>query len=84
MLPVHWGELQLAYHGWTEPLERVLAFAERAHVRVIAPMPGQSVEPELPPAFVHWWPKLPFQSAKDAPIISSRIPAGWIAPGTLR
>jgi L-ascorbate metabolism protein UlaG (beta-lactamase superfamily) len=84
MLPVHWGKLQLAYHGWTEPLERVLAFAERAHVQVIAPMPGQSVEPELPPPFVHWWPKLPFQSAKDAPIISSRIPAGWIAPGTLQ
>jgi hypothetical protein len=84
MLPVHWGKLQLAYHGWTEPLERVLAAAQRAHVQVIAPMPGESVEPEAPPAFVRWWPKLPFQSAKDAPIVSSRIPAGWIAPGSLR
>jgi len=81
---VHWGKLQLAYHGWTEPLERVLAAAQRAQVPVIAPMPGQSVEPEAPPPSVRWWPKLPFQSAKDAPIVSSRIPAGWIAPGSLQ
>jgi L-ascorbate metabolism protein UlaG (beta-lactamase superfamily) len=84
MLPVHWGKLQLAYHGWTEPLERVLSAAARAHVQVIAPMPGQSVEPGLPPPFVHWWPTLPFQSAKDAPIVSSRIPAGWVTPGSLQ
>jgi L-ascorbate metabolism protein UlaG (beta-lactamase superfamily) len=84
LLPVHWGKFQLAYHGWTEPLERVLAAAERAHVQVIAPMPGQSVEPELPGPFMRWWPELPFDSAADAPIVSSRIPAGWIAPGTLQ
>jgi L-ascorbate metabolism protein UlaG (beta-lactamase superfamily) len=84
MLPVHWGKFQLAYHSWTEPLERVLAAAERAHVQVIAPRPGQSIEPELAPPFVHWWPELPFQSAREAPIVSSRIPAGWIAPGSLQ
>lgn len=78
LLPVHWGKLQLAYHGWTEPLERVLAAADRAHVQVIAPRPGQSVEPELPPPFVRWWPALPYQKGEDAPIISTRIPRSWV------
>ena len=29
MLPVHWGLFDLALHGWTEPVERVLAAAQR-------------------------------------------------------
>jgi L-ascorbate metabolism protein UlaG (beta-lactamase superfamily) len=75
MLPVHWGLVQLAFHGWTEPIERVLVAAERAQVKVVAPRPGQSVEPERPPPFERWWPKLPWQTARQAPVVSSLVPA---------
>jgi L-ascorbate metabolism protein UlaG (beta-lactamase superfamily) len=34
MLPVHWGLFDLALHGWTEPMERVLVAARAAGVRV--------------------------------------------------
>jgi L-ascorbate metabolism protein UlaG (beta-lactamase superfamily) len=82
MLPVHWGKLQLAYHGWTEPIERVLAAAARANVTVLAPMPGQSVEPEAPPHLTRWWPRLPWQTAAQAPIVSTQIPAPLLGLGT--
>ena len=46
MLPVHWGLFDLALHGWTEPIERVLvAAADSQSVRVAAPRPGDMVEP---------------------------------------
>jgi L-ascorbate metabolism protein UlaG (beta-lactamase superfamily) len=74
LLPIHWGKLQLAYHGWTEPIERVLAAAAQSRVPVLAPMPGQSVEPELvAQPLKAWWPSLPWQRADEAPIVSSRV-----------
>lgn len=32
MLPVHWGKLVLAYHAWTEPVERALAEGQKRDV----------------------------------------------------
>jgi L-ascorbate metabolism protein UlaG (beta-lactamase superfamily) len=72
MLPVHWGGLQLAYHGWTEPVERVLAAAESAHARVVVPRPGEPLEPATA-SLTRWWPKLPFQTGAEAPIVSSGL-----------
>jgi hypothetical protein len=40
MLPVHWGLFALASHGWTEPIERVLAAARDAGAVVISPSAG--------------------------------------------
>jgi L-ascorbate metabolism protein UlaG (beta-lactamase superfamily) len=71
MLPVHWGLFNLAYHGWTEPIERVLVAAEAAGVRVLAPRPGQSVEPEAPPKLERWWPEVPWESAKKHPVVAT-------------
>jgi L-ascorbate metabolism protein UlaG (beta-lactamase superfamily) len=73
LLPVHWGKLQLAYHGWTEPVERVLAASASAHVSVVVPRPGQSVEPTLAPALERWWPTLPWQTEQQTPIVSSKL-----------
>jgi L-ascorbate metabolism protein UlaG (beta-lactamase superfamily) len=70
MLPVHWGLFRLAYHGWTEPIERALAAAAKDGVTLIAPRPGQSVEPSSPPPFDHWWPSLPFS---NTPIVSTQM-----------
>jgi len=72
MLPVHWGKLVLAYHGWTEPIERVLAAAAVSGVSVLAPRPGQSVEPEAPPARERWWPHVPWKTAAEEPIASTQ------------
>lgn len=45
LFPIHWGLFSLAYHGWTEPAERVLSAANAHHVKVLMPKPGESVEP---------------------------------------
>jgi L-ascorbate metabolism protein UlaG (beta-lactamase superfamily) len=72
MLPVHWGKFVLAYHGWTEPIERVLVAAAQARATVLAPRPGQSVEPEAPPPRERWWPDLPWKTAAEGPIVSTQ------------
>jgi L-ascorbate metabolism protein UlaG (beta-lactamase superfamily) len=73
LLPVHWGLFGLAYHGWTEPVERVLAAAGRMGETVIMPKPGQGIEPGAPPAFERWWPDVPWKTAEQAPIVSSQV-----------
>lgn len=74
-LPLHWGTFNLALHGWTEPVERVLAAAERDGVRVITPRPGQMVEPERVGSPERWWPRVPWRSAVEAPITSTGLDA---------
>jgi L-ascorbate metabolism protein UlaG (beta-lactamase superfamily) len=73
MLPIHWGLFTLAYHGWTEPIERVLVAAGRAGVTVIAPRPGQSVEPTTAPPLERWWPDVPWRTAAETPIVSGQM-----------
>jgi L-ascorbate metabolism protein UlaG (beta-lactamase superfamily) len=73
LLPVHWGTFQLAYHSWTEPIERALAAGAAAKATVLAPRPGQSVEPEAPPAFERWWPAVPGKTFADDPIVATQM-----------
>lgn len=73
LLPVHWGLFSLAPHGWTEPMERVLAAAGKSGQRVLVPKPGESVEPEAPPALSPWWPRLPWNTAEQDPIVSTKL-----------
>jgi L-ascorbate metabolism protein UlaG (beta-lactamase superfamily) len=73
MIPVHWGLFNLAYHGWTEPVERVLAAAELADATIVIPKPGESVEPTRSPPVVRWWPTLPWQTAAEAPIVATMM-----------
>ncbi len=75
MLPVHWALLTLAYHGWTEPVERVLAEAKKADVKVMTPKPGQSIEPDGEGAALeHWWPTVPWKTAEQSPLVSTGVP----------
>jgi L-ascorbate metabolism protein UlaG (beta-lactamase superfamily) len=74
MLPVHWGLFDLAMHGWTEPVERVLAAAQTLNVRVATPRLGQMFEPGVIHPNERWWPELPWQSADEAPVVSSQGP----------
>jgi L-ascorbate metabolism protein UlaG (beta-lactamase superfamily) len=73
LLPVHWGLLNLAYHGWTEPAERVLAAARGSDLRVTFPRPGQSIEPDALPAFAPWWPDVPWKTAAEDPIVPTGL-----------
>lgn len=75
MLPIHWGTFNLAFHGWTEPVERVLTAAEHAGVTVALPRPGESIAPDAPRPDQRWWPAVPWQTAEEAPIVSSGLPA---------
>ena len=73
MLPMHWGLFKLAPHGWTEPIERAVAAGAAAGATIVTPMPGESIEPELPPAVTHWWPQLPWSTAAETPIKSTQV-----------
>lgn len=73
MIPVHWGTFALAFHGWTEPVERVLAAAENAGVAISTPRPGESVSVSSHPGINRWWPSLPWQTAEEAPIVSTGL-----------
>ncbi|MBI1751756.1 MAG: MBL fold metallo-hydrolase [Acidobacteria bacterium] len=66
LLPVHWGLFDLSTHGWTEPMERILA-ARTADQVVALPRPGEGFEPAAPPS-QRWWPDLPWNDAAKAPI----------------
>ena len=73
MLPMHWGLFTLASHGWTEPIERALAAGGGAGAKLVTPRPGQSIEPEAPPALARWWPALPWQTAAEASVVSTKV-----------
>lgn len=73
LLPVHWGLFNLAMHGWTEPAERIVAAAAKAGATVVVPRPGQSFEPAAPPPVERWWPDLPWETAEESPIVSTKV-----------
>jgi L-ascorbate metabolism protein UlaG (beta-lactamase superfamily) len=72
MVPVHWGLFDLALHGWTEPIERVLVAAEAKGVTVVSPQPGQSIVIGET-ATERWWPEVPWLTAEQAPVVSSGL-----------
>jgi hypothetical protein len=74
LIPVHWGLFNLAMHGWTEPIERVLAAARVRNACVATPRIGESLEPGGRLPSERWWPDLPWETAEAAPIVSTGIP----------
>ena len=73
LLPVHWGLFDLALHGWTEPIERVLVAADSQGVRLASPRPGGMVEPARLEPPVRWWPQVPWEPVAEAPAYSSGV-----------
>jgi L-ascorbate metabolism protein UlaG (beta-lactamase superfamily) len=73
LIPVHWGLFRLAHHGWTEPVERVLAAARCADLAVITPRPGQTIEPTAlrPGDSTRWWPDAQWATAAQKPIVAT-------------
>jgi hypothetical protein len=65
------GLLRLANHGWTEPVERVLATGRCHGVDVLTPHPGESLEPTQQALIARWWPMEAWQSAEKNPIVTT-------------
>lgn len=84
LFPMHWALFTLAYHGWTEPIERTLAAASKAGVKVLSPTPGQSVEPGAPPPFERWWPDVPWKTGTEQPVVSTKVPDAVRRAGAAR
>lgn len=74
-LPIHWGLWNLANHGWTEPIERAIVAADTRGMPMYAPKPGESVEPSALPELERWWPELPWRTAEEYPINTTKVPA---------
>ena len=73
LLPVHWATFNLAFHRWAEPVERLLAAAERSGTTVVVPQPGQRVDVLDLPEPTNWWSEV--GSAADRPDTGSGRPA---------
>ncbi|MHC5074621.1 MAG: MBL fold metallo-hydrolase [Planctomycetota bacterium] len=54
-IPIHWGTFSLSYHGWSEPVERLLFASKDMGQKIAIPKPGQPIQTEKPPAVTRWW-----------------------------
>jgi L-ascorbate metabolism protein UlaG (beta-lactamase superfamily) len=76
LVPVHWGTVNLSYHGWTEPAERVIVAVRRRGASLAIPRPGELLEPAAlgaEPALVHrWWPDIPWEPAAAREVAGNR------------
>lgn len=57
MMPIHWGTFNLAMHPWKEPLERLIAEAEKREVQLFLPSPGETVVVNHQSYNSGWWTK---------------------------
>ncbi len=57
MMLGHWGAFTLAFHDWSEPIERALLEAERLEVNLLAPQIGKTIllHKGLPLSPSQWW-----------------------------
>ncbi|NMD71249.1 hypothetical protein HHO41_13160 [Bacillus sp. DNRA2] len=57
MMLIHWGGFTLAYHGWTEPIERALIAAKEKEVNLIAPKIGETTQlgSDIQISNSFWW-----------------------------
>ncbi|MDP1829282.1 MAG: MBL fold metallo-hydrolase [Archangium sp.] len=72
-VPMHWGLVTLAYHSWTEPIERTVTASSQTAVQLVTPRPGQSFEPGVPTEYARWWPKLGYETAEQHAIVSGNV-----------
>lgn len=75
MLPVHWAGFDLAIHNWTAPIERLKAAIaqQQLELPLYTPKPGQPFELGEAAATTAWWPAVPWQTAEQDPIRSTKV-----------
>ncbi|HUP62422.1 MAG TPA: MBL fold metallo-hydrolase [Thermoanaerobaculia bacterium] len=55
MIPVHWATFNLAFHAWSDPVDRAVAAAAKGGASLYVPQPGEWVEPSALGAGGRWW-----------------------------
>jgi L-ascorbate metabolism protein UlaG (beta-lactamase superfamily) len=70
-IPVHWGTFDLAFHGWTEPIERAIVAADLEGLPIAALRPGGQWTPSDGGRIDRWWPDLPWRTAEQYPLPAS-------------
>ena len=58
LIPVHWATFNLAFHDWSEPVDRVWREAEAHEVALAVPRPGERIDVARPPEVDGWWQAL--------------------------
>jgi L-ascorbate metabolism protein UlaG (beta-lactamase superfamily) len=58
LVPVHWCTFVLAFHDWSDPVERLWLEAKAREVRVAFPRPGERIDVDSPPEADGWWQTL--------------------------
>ncbi len=59
IMPIHWAAFKLAFHTWTDPIERVIKKAKEMNIPIATPMIGEAIlidnKNEFPNS--NWWTK---------------------------
>lgn len=55
LVPIHWATFNLAFHGWSEPVQRLVEAAGAAGTEVAVPKPGQRIDRIGVPPRETWW-----------------------------
>ncbi|MGV8879382.1 MAG: MBL fold metallo-hydrolase [Sphingobacteriaceae bacterium] len=55
MLPIHWGTFNLAFHPWTQPVERFMEVAKQQQIDLLLPRPGATYTCNYAPHIDKWW-----------------------------
>jgi L-ascorbate metabolism protein UlaG (beta-lactamase superfamily) len=55
VMPIHWGAFTLAFHSWTDPIERFTKTAIEKGIHVATPRIGEAVELNVSYPNSRWW-----------------------------
>ncbi|RYE35772.1 MAG: MBL fold metallo-hydrolase [Sphingobacteriaceae bacterium] len=55
MMPIHWGTFNLAFHAWTQPIERLLELSPQKNIKLLVPKPGETYIYNGKPYVNKWW-----------------------------
>jgi L-ascorbate metabolism protein UlaG (beta-lactamase superfamily) len=66
LVPIHWATFDLGFHGWAEPVQRLLAAAGTADAQVAVPRPGERIDPTAVTADSDWWSAIAFAAETPA------------------
>ncbi len=54
LVPIHWGTFDVAFHSWQEPIERIIAAAEKDNISLLTSEIGETVIP-TEHENSYWW-----------------------------
>ncbi|MEX1187761.1 MAG: MBL fold metallo-hydrolase [Bacteroidia bacterium] len=58
VMPIHWGSFTLAFHSWTDPVERFTKAAAEHNMKFTTPRIGEAIVMGKPASTNNWWEEL--------------------------